>query len=60
MTNMAYCRFHNTVIDLQDCLDSIINQDELSKEEKQKRDELIELCEELLEEVNQLKSMNKF
>lgn len=27
MSNMAHCRFHNTKIDIQDCLDAVHNQD---------------------------------
>ena len=50
MANMSYCRFHNTLSDLNDCesaLDSFINNDEntiSSKEERSKAKKLIELC----------------
>ena len=50
MANMSYCRFHNTLSDLNDCesaLDSFINNDENtihSKEERSKAKKLIELC----------------
>ena len=33
MANMSYCRFHNTKIDLEDCLDTLREGEELSKEE---------------------------
>lgn len=33
MTNMSYCRFHNTNIDLRDCLDAIKSGEELSDDE---------------------------
>lgn len=33
MANMSYCRFHNTKIDLEDCLDALREGEELSKEE---------------------------
>ena len=42
MSNMSYCRFQNTVGDLDDCCDHM--DDELSEEEQQARKRLIELC----------------
>ena len=48
--NMSYCRFHNTLSDLNDCesaLDSFINEDEntiSSDEERRKAKQLISLC----------------
>ena len=33
MANMSYCRFRNTEIDLEDCLDALNMQEELSREE---------------------------
>lgn len=48
--NMSYCRFHNTLSDLNDCetaLDDFINNGENSiesKEERRKAKQLIELC----------------
>lgn len=33
MANMSYCRFHNTNIDLRDCLDAIKSGEELSDDE---------------------------
>ena len=50
MANMSYCRFHNTLTDLNDCesaLDSFINNDEntiSSEEERSNAKKLIELC----------------
>lgn len=50
MANMSYCRFHNTLADLNDCesaLNAFINDDEntiSSKEERSKAKQLIELC----------------
>ena len=50
MANMSYCRFHNTLSDLNDCesaLDSFINNDEntiSSDDERRKAKQLIELC----------------
>lgn len=50
MANMSYCRFHNTLNDLNDCetaLDNFINNGENSiesEEERGKAKELIALC----------------
>lgn len=33
MANMSYCRFHNTRLDLEDCLDALRYDGELSREE---------------------------
>lgn len=44
MSNMSYCRFQNTVKDLQDCYDNLFEIDNLSKEEEKAREKLIALC----------------
>ena len=55
MANMSYCRFHNTLSDLNDCesaLNAFINDDENtieSKEERNKAKKLIELCQYIAE-----------
>lgn len=49
MSNMSYCRFTNTLGDLQDCFDHIDDED-LSEMEKQSRDEIIKLCKEIADE----------
>lgn len=36
MANMSYCRFHNTKIDLDDCLDALREGETLSNEEFKK------------------------
>jgi len=43
MANMSYCRFENTVSDLQDCYDRMDDGD-LSESETQARIRLIRLC----------------
>lgn len=45
MGNMSYCRFQNTVIDLQDCYDH--SDEELSKEEQRAKDRLIRICKQI-------------
>jgi len=55
MSNMSYCRFQNTLRDLQDCnyaLDEAINgneEDKLSREEAGALVEMIGVMEEILE-----------
>lgn len=43
MSNMSYCRFHNTLYDLLDC-ERHIDDEDLSKEEEQSRKELLAAC----------------
>ena len=45
MPNMSYCRFSNTLGDLQDCYDHI--NDGLRGEENRARKNLIELCQQI-------------
>ena len=51
MSNMYYCRFQNTVSDLQDCKDALDeiegNLAELSKDEAKAADRFIRLCVEI-------------
>lgn len=47
MSNMSYCRFENTYGDLQDCLEALNEQDELSESEAKYRDLLIKMCAEI-------------
>lgn len=52
MSNMSYCRFQNTLADLQDCFDAIYDLDGdlsmLSTAEKRAAMELIDLCNSLV------------
>jgi len=42
---MSYCRFQNTVGDLEDCYDHIdLNENDLSPDEEDARERLIEIC----------------
>ncbi len=47
MSNMSYCRFHNTLADLQDCVESF-SEGVSSKQEARARKALREVCEEYL------------
>jgi hypothetical protein len=49
MSNMSYCRFRNTLSDLQDCVD-YMDDDDLSPEEAQARKCLVEVCAEIVED----------
>lgn len=42
MGNMSYCRFENTLSDLQDCYESM--DESCSEREHKKRQKLIKLC----------------
>jgi len=44
MPNMSYCRFQNTLGDLQDCADNMVNTKDASGEEIEARKGLIDLC----------------
>ena len=48
MSNMSYCRFQNTLLDLQNCVD-YMDDDDLSPEEAQAREYLIEVCTEIVD-----------
>lgn len=50
MANMSYCRFQNTLLDLQACFDHIGDND-LSPEERQARRQLVDLCRVIYEET---------
>ncbi len=44
MSNMSYCRFQNTVSDLQDCQEALAEGKRLSKEEEDAAVRLITTC----------------
>jgi len=54
MPNMNYCRFENTLGDLQECYDSI-DEPDLSETEEKAREALIELCCDIAHESGRLK-----
>ena len=47
MSNMSYCRFQNTVDDLQDCFDHF-GDDDISKEEFRARKRLLKICKDIV------------
>ena len=52
MSNMSYCRFENTVNDLEDCAEHM-NDENLSETEEKAREQLIDLCRDILDECEQ-------
>lgn len=55
---MSYCRFQNTVIDLQDCADTLSDlrdgeEEELSSEELRAKNRLIQMCADITEEFGE-------
>lgn len=48
MGNMSYCRFRNTVSDLQDCYDNW--NEELSEEEEKAKQRLIRICKDIADD----------
>ena len=60
MSNMSYCRWRNTLIDLQDCVDSLeVDENcndtdkDLSIEERRAKKRLIELAYDLIDRVEE-------
>lgn len=51
MSNMAYCRFENTVADLRDCEEHIYD-DDISESEEAARQRLILICKKILQGQN--------
>ena len=47
MANMSYCRFQNTLQDLRDCYNALIDDQELSDEELRAKNKLVELCQDI-------------
>jgi hypothetical protein len=50
---MSYCRFYNTLEDLRDCQEHI-NDTSMGKEELEKRNRLVEICQEIVDEAEEI------
>lgn len=60
MPNMSYCRFQNTLLNLQDCL-SHIEDNNLSKDEASARERLIRVCRDIVETADEMdENVNNF
>ena len=46
MSNMSYCRFHNTLDDLRDCYGAW--EEETSPEEEKDKERLLKLCKKIV------------
>jgi hypothetical protein len=49
MANMGYCRFQNTLPDLQNCYEHMEDTN-LSKEEERAKNKLLNLCQNIVDE----------
>ena len=58
--NMAYCRFRNTLKDMQDCLENIDKdfreKTPLSKDEWAAREEMISVCQDIIDSMSDVDS----
>lgn len=59
MSNMSYCRFENTLGDLQDCYDALREGAELSEEEERAKEWLIQLCSEIHQDFSRRVSVEQ-
>jgi len=52
MSNMGYCRFQNTINDLEDCYDHFGDED-ISKEEFRAKQRMFRICKDIVEEYSE-------
>ncbi len=52
MGNMSYCRFQNTVTDIEECIDHMADSD-LSEDENEARKMLIEICQQIIDDYKE-------
>lgn len=53
MGNMSYCRFVNTLMDLEDCLDALKEGKRLSEEEYENYKNLVVVCREIVDDYGE-------
>jgi hypothetical protein len=53
MSNMSYCRFSNTLSDLEDCFEHM-EDDDISKSELSARNRLIDLCRDIVDQYTDI------
>lgn len=53
MANMSYCRFNNTLSDLEDCREALENQNISSLTEKRKAKRLLKVCREIADNFDE-------
>ena len=49
MSNMSYCRFRNTLLDMQDCEENW-EDDDMSNEEERARNQLLKVCQSIVDD----------
>ena len=54
--NMSYCRFENTFRDLEDCVDALVDNNDLSEREANFAHRMRNLCEEYLDAYEEWQS----
>ena len=59
MSNMSYCRFQNTLEDLEDCREAIYDIEDLSPSEKIARAKLIEVCKDIIADTKDNQGSNQ-
>ncbi len=52
MSNMSYCRFRNTLLDMQDCEENWEDAD-LSSEEERARNQLLKVCQSIVDDYGE-------
>jgi hypothetical protein len=52
MANMSYCRFRNTLGDLRDCEESLLD-DDLGEDENAARAALVRVCKRIVEQAKE-------
>lgn len=59
MANMSYCRFHNTVVDLEDCINTLegYNEGELKDLSEDEKRAINKLLGRQLERLNEIKDL---
>jgi len=55
MSNMSYCRFQNTLHDLEDCYENMELHKQSNKEEKEAKEKLIELCKKIVQDYDRVR-----
>mgnify|MGYP001208111355 CR=1 FL=1 len=57
MANMSYCRFENTVSDMEDCVnalcDVVYDGEDISNSERSRAKEFIRICKQIAEEFEE-------
>jgi len=54
MSNMSYCRFRNTLADLQDCYESMGDPSQLTEEEQRAAERLVKLCQRIVADFGEV------